>query len=85
MITDQILFCYKCGTLSPEYHVEGYSRVCECGEPAVLTLSEAINVLNQVDVPEDMLDEEYDESPLDFDVGCSGVYIPDDEEEEDAY
>lgn len=82
---DDILFCYSCGELNPQYTRIGYSRVCLCGRPTVVTLTEAIDYLNQryvyygdVVIKEDMLDEEYDRPDLDFD-----EYVQDLEGEEE--
>lgn len=72
-ISDDILFCFKCGLINPEYKVNGYRRICTCGEPCVLTLTEAIDILNiQYErqgikaIDEDLLDEDYDEEELQF-------------------
>lgn len=72
-IADQIYFCFKCGEVSPEFTVQGYRRVCTCGSPTVLKLTEAIDYLNQRyeyfndnPVSEDYIDEEFNLSDLNF-------------------
>lgn len=81
---DEIVFCYSCGELNPTYSVEGYLRICHCGSPTVVTLTEAIDYLNQryiyygeSVIKEDIIDEDYDKMELDFD-SC-----PDLEEDEE--
>lgn len=80
-------FCFSCGTVDPEYEVEGYTRYCNCGAPCVITLEEAIDYLNQryiyygeSPITEDNIDEEYSEPPIDLD---NYTYTQDYEDDED--
>ena len=69
--------CYKCGQEEPEYKVNGYKRDCmECGGMgSVLEVTEMIDLINDLflrgllsdQVVEDVVDEEYERTELDFD------------------
>lgn len=75
MNDNRSLICYSCGAEHPDYKVEKYQRVCaECGEPAVMTVEEVIDLLNDLRlkglikdaIMAEHIEEEYDVHELDF-------------------
>jgi len=74
-MSEESLICYSCGAEGPEYEVVDYQRVCAvCGEPAVMTVVEVIDLLNDLRlkglikdaIMAEHVDEDYGVKELDF-------------------
>jgi|TARA_B110000908_G_scaffold27591_1_gene32420 hypothetical protein len=74
----QLMICYSCGAVEPDYVVDDYQRVCAvCGEHSVMAVEEVIDLLNDLRlkglikdaIMTDYVDEDYDVKELDFEEG----------------
>jgi len=72
-----VMYCYRCAEEDPEFTVVDSLRRCgKCGNDAVLSLQEMLDILNDLYLKgllrssylTDYVDEDYEPEPLNFDV-----------------